>query len=182
LSPIGWLEENGAQRDVLDGLRKVSRTWESLWRECPRGDWLLGIAARLGVDRVLLVRAALGCARTALDHANGDEARLVIETVERWTRDEATADDVARATGELEAANARAVDPASEAAGRAAIATGLGVSEPEMLVAAASSAVEAHMMATIDCGVDMAQGWAHSKCADAVRAAIPWEAFSARLP
>lgn len=56
--PIAWLETHGAQRDVLDGLRTCSRDWRSLWRDCPRGDWLLGIAVRIGVDHASLVRAA----------------------------------------------------------------------------------------------------------------------------
>ena len=44
-NPIAWLSAHDAQRDVIDGLARFT-TWESLWTECPRGDWLLGIAER----------------------------------------------------------------------------------------------------------------------------------------
>ena len=45
-----WLQESGAQRDVIDGLASFADDWEAMWNGCPRGDWLLGIAERLGVD------------------------------------------------------------------------------------------------------------------------------------
>lgn len=186
LAPIAWLRARGAQADVIDGLTRFAADWPTLWRECPRGDWLLGIAARLGVARADLVRAAIGCARVAADLAAAD-ARVaqpfahLLDVVDRWTRGDATADDVARATNALEAASAGASDPSSEAAARAALAVGMGVADPDVLASAPAAAAEAQMIASMDCGLEMAMRWAHDKCASAVRAAIPWETAEACL-
>ncbi len=185
--PIAWLEAHGAQRDVLDGLREHARDWRSVWRDCPRGDWLLGIALRLGVDHVALVRAAIGCARTSLDRYEGDEAARVLALASEWcacTTDATramNANEIASATRALDAATARIQDPSADAAARAAQAVGLGVADREVLVSAAAFAAEATIVATMDCGLEMAMGWAHRACADAVRAAIAWEVLEARI-
>lgn len=184
--PIAWLAASGAQRDVLDGLSRFARDWPTLWNECPRGDWLLGIAARLGVAHVALVRAAIGCARVSEELAAAD-AQIAqalarsLEAAERWTRGDATAEDVAEATRALEAAESRAVDPSVAAAARAALAVGMGVTDRDVLAAAPAAAAEAQMTSAIDCGLEMAMRWAHDKCAAQVRAAIPWSEVEACL-
>jgi hypothetical protein len=70
------------------------RSLEEAWEECPRGDWLLWYAQKVGVDRRLLVRAACACARQVLQYAIEPEARLAIETAEGWTRDEVAIETV----------------------------------------------------------------------------------------
>lgn len=182
--PIAWLEANGAHRDVLDGLRTCSRDWRSLWRDCPRGDWLLGIAVRIGVDHASLVRAAIGCARTSLDRFEGGEAAALLDVAARFTTGDASEADVAIATRALDVAAAKVGDPSADAAARSAQAVGLGIvaldgsgrGDPETLVSAAALAAEATIVATMECGLELAMGWAHRACADAVRSAIPWEA------
>src|SRR5262245_37477330 len=121
-APIDWLRRAGAQGDVIDGLSRYS-DWTTLWNECARGDWMLGIAERLGAPHVALVRAAIACARIAL---GGEEAARMLSIAERWTEGRATEADVLAATKILEEASTRAFDPATEAAGRAALAVGLG--------------------------------------------------------
>lgn len=179
--PIAWLEENGAQRDVVDGLRESARDWSSLWRTCPRGDWLLGIATRIGIDHVMLVRAAVGCARTGVDYYDGPEAKQLLAIAARFCEGAASADDVAAATRVLEGAVAKVSDPSADAAARAALAVGMGVADREVLASAPAFAAEATIVATIDCGMELAMGWAHRACAEAVRAAIPWEVVEARI-
>ncbi|MBN9168137.1 MAG: hypothetical protein J0I07_44825 [Myxococcales bacterium] len=151
-TPQEWLRSAGAQGDVIDGLARFG-DWATLYRECPRGDWLLAIAERLGVDHVALVRAAIA--------------------------DRGAASEVAEATRALEAAASRAVDPASEAAGRAALAVGLGIDDRGVLPSAPAAAAESVMVASIDCGLELAMRWAHDKCASAVRSAVPWSTFDA---
>ena len=178
MSPAEWLRGSGAQGDVLDGLARFA-DWETLYRECPRGDWLLGIAERLGVSHIALVRAAIGCARVV----EGDgEAVALLELAEKWTEGRATVAEVQAATRALESASARAVDPAREAAARAALAVGLGVDDRGILTGAPAAAAESVMVASIDCGFELAMRWAHDKCAAAVRAAVPWSDFEACLP
>jgi hypothetical protein len=173
--PLAWLESQAAQTDVIEGLRPLASDWPTLWASCPRGDWLLGIAMRLGVDDRSLVRAAALSARTALDYAEGEAPARVLDAALGWCDGTASEADVASATQQLEVEAARASSPAAEAAARAALAVGLGVTDREVLTAAPAAAAEATIVATIDCGLELAMGWAHRACADAVRRAVPWE-------
>jgi hypothetical protein len=170
-APIAWLSAHDAQRDVLDGLARFT-TWEALWRECPRGDWLLGIAERIGVEHTYLVRAALACARVADPE---EKSSAMLDLVEAWLSGKKTDDDIARATHALDTALSTAPDPASEASMRAAIAVGMGVADRQVLPSAPAAAVESITMASIDCGFELAMRWAHDKTATAVRQALPWD-------
>jgi hypothetical protein len=177
MHPLEWLRALGAQGDVIDGLARIgaTRDWQTLWSECPRGDWLLGIAERLGVDHVALVRAAIGCARTA--DAGPDAARL-LDVAERWTRGDAAASEVAEATRILEQAASPLGDPALEAATRAALAVGYGVEDRAALASAPAAAAESAIVAAMtrgDVSLEFAMRRAHDACASAVRAAVPWQ-------
>ena len=69
------------------------------WRRCKRGDWMLWLAVRRGVDRKEIVWVACQCARLALKHVpEGEErSRLAVETAEAWTRGEVSDQEVRRA-------------------------------------------------------------------------------------
>jgi hypothetical protein len=180
--PIAWLSAEGAQRDVIDGLRPIAGDWKTLWTTAPRGDWLLGIAVKLGIAHPLLVSAAAGCARIALADLDGelrDACAALLDDAEAFARTGEGADAIAERARSLEAAMARAPDPASEAAARAALAVGLGVADKDVLASAPAAAAEATILSTLDCGLAMAMRWAHDRCAAAVRTAIPWEALDA---
>lgn len=169
-APIAWLSAHEAQRDVLYGLARFA-TWEALWTECPRGDWLLGIAERIGVEHMHLVKAAALCARVADPN---EKAIHLLDRVDAWLAGTATAEDIARDTHALDTALSTAPDPASEASMRAAVAVGMGVADRRVLPSAPAAAVESIMMASIDCGFELAMRWAHDKTATAVRQALPW--------
>lgn len=89
---------------------KKRRDPRRAWNACERGDWLLWIAARLGVDRTLVVLAACDCARTALRYvpAGEDNPSIAIETTEKWCREAATLEEVRSARDGAYAAAARA--------------------------------------------------------------------------
>jgi hypothetical protein len=83
------------------GACSEARTWakpyetlEAAWNACERGDWLLWLAGKLGLDRKRLVFAACQCARTALPRAKDDSVLKCIETTEAWTRGEVTLEQV----------------------------------------------------------------------------------------
>ncbi len=176
IGPKAWLEASGAQRDVVDGLSRCE-DWNALFRTCPRGDWLLGIAERLGAPHEALVRAAVACARI-VDH--DEPATKLLHAAERWLEDaSAHSAALAEQTRALEAVLAGAADPASEAAGRAALAVGLGAMDRTILPAAPAAAVESVMIGSIDCGFELAMRWGHDRCAAAVRSAVPWPMFEA---
>ncbi len=178
MTPLDWLRASGAQGDVIDGLARTgsARDWETLWRECPRGDWLLGILERLGVDHVALVRAAVGCARTV--DAGGEAAARLLDLAERWASGEAAASEVAEATRVLEQASSSVADPGAEAATRAALAVGYGVEDRAVLSSAPAAAAESAIVTAMsrgDASLELAIRRAHDACAHAVRAAVPWQ-------
>lgn len=83
--------------DPCDSARKWMMSAHSgsaydMWRRCDRGDWLLWLAARAGVDRRLVVLAACDCAETALVRvpAGEERPRIAIETARLWARGGAT--------------------------------------------------------------------------------------------
>lgn len=191
--PITWLHAEGAQGDVIDGIRALvgaappADRWPLLWATCPRGDWLLGLATRLGAPRVALVRGAIGCARIAVteDDARADPLLRngldLLALADRWTEGNATDDALRAATAALEAAAGGATSPATDAAVRAVLAVGMGLDDRDVLAGAAAFAAESMMMATLDCGMPLVMSYAHGKCADAVRAAVPWAVAKALL-
>ena len=92
------------------------------WEMCERPDWMIWFARRRSVERKVLVRIACDCARTALRFVpeGEDRPRLAIETAERWTRNEATIDEV-RAAADAADAAADAAYAATDARKRANI-------------------------------------------------------------
>ena len=91
------------------------------WEMCERPDWMIWFARRRRVERRMLVRIACDCARTALRFVpeGEDRPRLAIETAERWTRNEATIDEV-RAAAAAAAAAAYVANAGAAAAAYAA--------------------------------------------------------------
>lgn len=170
---LDWLTRAGASRDVIDGVRPIATSWEELYRECKRGDWLLGIAARAGVPLPLLVRAAVGSAKTAMTYVQAPEAERVLAAAAAFA-DGGPVEAVHDATADLDDKLAGARDPAEDAALRAVMAVGLGVDDPGTLASAPAAAAEATIVAVMDCAWSTAQRYAHATTANAVREAIPW--------
>jgi len=96
------------------------KTLEEAYAQCERGDWMLWFAARVGVDRKLVVLAACDCAETALKYVpeGEDRPRAAIEMARAWTRGEATIEQVRKAAAAAAAA-AYAYAAADAAAARA---------------------------------------------------------------
>ena len=92
------------------------------WETCERPDWMIWFARRRSVERKVLVRIACDCARTALRFVpeGEDRPRLAIEAAERWTRGEATIDEVRVAAADVAYAADAAADVAYAAADAAA--------------------------------------------------------------
>jgi hypothetical protein len=70
----------------------------ALWDTCPRGDWMLWLAGRLGVDRRILVAAACDCAEQAWAHCRDGgaltAAMLVVHVAREWCAGRADLEDV----------------------------------------------------------------------------------------
>jgi hypothetical protein len=132
------------------------------WESCERGDWLLWLAARAGVDRRDLVRASCAVARRALQHVPEGESRprIAIETAEAWARREVT----------IAAVRGAAADAADAAAAYASAAT--YASAAAAAAAAAADAAAAYASAAADAAADAADAaYAAADAADAADAA-----------
>ena len=149
------------------GKRQPARAWA----QCPRGDWMLWIAARVGVDRKLVVRATCDCVRTALKFVPKGEKRplVAIQTAERWCRGEATIEEVRRAAYAAYAAYAASAAAASAAAAAYAASAAYAA----YAASAASDAAEAAAPA--------ARTKAQKRCAALVRKRIPWSVVKAAI-
>jgi len=85
-----------------------------LWRRCPRGDWLLWLAASIGVERRLVVLAACDCAEATAARRRPststerwwqgvDATAECLRVVRAWCAGRATRDKVRAALYELSA-------------------------------------------------------------------------------
>lgn len=59
------LEKTGACKEAIFYVR-TQKNYEEAWNNCPRGDWMLWIAAKLQIDKRLLTLAKGKCAATVL--------------------------------------------------------------------------------------------------------------------
>ncbi|HJL20390.1 MAG TPA: hypothetical protein RMH99_32280 [Sandaracinaceae bacterium LLY-WYZ-13_1] len=174
-----WLAANGAHHDVVTWARPYGDDWAKAWAECPRGDWLLGLAARRGVERARLVRAACACARLALDHVADDEARplAAIEAAERWADGEDDPESRRVAARDADAAIDGAPDPAVAAAATAALAALGSIERPGEAASAAAAVAQASVLDAGECAMMSALAYAQSTCADRVRERIELDAI-----
>ena len=183
----------GPLADLLRDLRacRDARDWaapyatvEEAWAVCPRGDWMLWLAGKMGVDRKLIVLAACACARLALPHVRASDTRpvVVIETAERWARGEdgVTLADVRAAAAHAAASAFDATDAAAHTAAYAAAyayATAAAAADAYATAAAAYAATAAAYAAD---AADAAAARAETlkRCADSVRThAVNWPLF-----
>ena len=113
---VTYLQNKNACRPAMEWL--MDRDLPRMWEECERGDWLLWFAAKVGIDRKVIVRAACACAREALRFVPDGEIRpkTAIETAERWCNGEATIEQVRNASSAAAAADAAAYAAACDAA------------------------------------------------------------------
>ena len=138
---------------------------ETIWSECDRGDWMLWMSAKIGVDRKMIALAACGCARSVLHlvPVGEDRPRIAIETAEAWAAGIATLAEVRAAA---DAAYAYAADAADAAAyADAAYAA----------YAAAADAVYAAVAAYAAAYASDARRKSLAASADIVRQHIAWE-------
>ncbi|MCC6873463.1 MAG: hypothetical protein IT378_04065 [Sandaracinaceae bacterium] len=168
-----WLEGAGAHHDVVEWARPYGGEWARAWAACPRGDCLLGIAAKRGVDRRAIVGAAAACARIALAQVPDDEPAPLhaIEIAERWSRGEAV--DPAEPMRALEGAIERSPDPAVSAAASAALAALHAIEAPGDAATAAAAVAQAAVYDAGECAMMSALAYAHHECAERVRARLP---------
>lgn len=174
------------------------RSPEDSYAACERGDWLIWLAARAGVDRRLVTLATCDCARTGLVHIpeGEDRPRRAIDVAEAWARGKATLDEVRRVEVDAYAAydtfaRAACADAHIRIAGvTAAYAAYAAAYSATAYVPATIAAAAAAARATvIAAAVDAADAYddadadtrALAEIARLVRARIPWDAVAEAL-
>ena len=121
------------------------------WAACERGDWMLWLIGKTinqepeHDDRKRLVFAACRCARLALPHTKDPRVLACIETCERWSRGEATIQELykADAFAASDAYAAAFAASAAFAAASAAYAAASAASDSFAAFAAAFAASDA---------------------------------------
>lgn len=174
--PWQWLAAAGAQADLVDFARPYT-AFAQLWEECPRGDYLLAMAVRLGVETPLLVQAACACAELALVHLpEADERpRAALAAASAWSRGQLSAELCTGHKSALAQLLEAAGDPAAGAAAVAVLSALDAISEREACVNAAASAAQAAVFAAGDCAMIEALRFTQRRSARSVREAIPAE-------
>jgi hypothetical protein len=159
-----WLEANGAQHDAVSWARAFGDDWQALWDACPRGDWLLAIGVRRGLDAARLRDAARAVATLALDHLEGAEREEARQAL-------AEAGDAAAFEARAEASP----DPVHGAA-LSAIALALRGTADELAIVPAML-VQAAALDAADCGMSAAVGYVQRRSAELVRETLPSPCF-----
>jgi len=148
-----------ACKDALAWLGTIATTPIALaYRDCPRADWLLWLAGRLGVERIRIVLAACACAELALPiyearYPGDARPRRCIDVTRAWCRGEATLEDVREARQDAYADAAAAAAAADADAAYAAARAAASSARDEM----------------------------RRRCAAAVRREIPWPIVASAL-
>jgi len=173
---IDKLESMHACREACEWVG--GKSLEEAWETCERGDWMLWLAVKAGVDRKKVVLAACECARLSLKYIPEEEIRPLraIEMAEAWADDKVSIKEVKQAAyAAYAAANATHATNAAYAAAYAVYAATYTAYASNATAKAAYAAYAAANAA--DAAADAAYAAAArkstlKKCADIVRKRI----------
>jgi hypothetical protein len=168
------LEKLKACREAIEWCG--NRTPERAYTECERGDWLLWMAPRSGVDPKLVTLASCDCANTVKHLTKDKTPGRLLRLVRKWVKGEATQQEVKKLA---DATNKRAIsaderDENEEAYYilMAAVYAADATKYPLEACYAATAAVATTRYTGVDREVK------HRELADVVRKRIPFEKFA----
>lgn len=168
-----WLTSAGAANDVVTWAREQSagpQGWEQAWLSCPRGDWLLGIAARLGVSREVLARITLELVSTTPKTMHHELVRTTVQVCQRVLEEP----DEHRVAAQRSRVDAVA-DPAQLPAGIVASALLDGLDDPAAFASVPSALFQLELMSGRQGADPMQLMLSHQKrAAQLVRQQLPW--------
>ena len=84
--------------------RKQFDTFEQAWNACERGDWMLWIAAKVGVDKRILTLAKGLCAETVIHLMKDERSIKAVKTAIAYGKGEATDEELPAAAADADAA------------------------------------------------------------------------------
>ncbi|MBW2462096.1 MAG: hypothetical protein JRH11_10655 [Deltaproteobacteria bacterium] len=175
MSFADWLSAEEAHNDLVSWVRASGGDVRSVWDDCPRGDWLLAMAARLGAEPPALVLAASAAARTAFELLPDEELRpaaalVALEATVRAGNETATdAVELQAHRAAVEAMAANAPTPTVNVIAEAVLAAFASLEEPAAAASAAALAAQASVFDAGDCAMMAALGYAQDLSAKAVR-------------
>ena len=113
-----WLKKHNACEDAIEWQEGKDLT--IVWQTCHRGDWMLWLAKRAGVEKRLLVLTAAHCANTVRHLMKDERSRNAVDVAIRYGEGKATVEELQVAAYAAYAAYAYAADAAAAAAAAAA--------------------------------------------------------------
>ena len=152
------------------------------WRSCERGDWMLWLAVKCGVELRPLTAAKAACAEFARSYITDLRSIAALDTAHAFGRGECGADELAAAadvayTAASAAANAAANAAYYAAAADSAAAAADSAADAAYYTAAADADAYYTAAAAADaaCTANIARAETLRKCADEVRKHITIE-------
>lgn len=169
---LSWLETSRAHHDIVTWARAHAPSWSQFWAECPRGDWMIGIAARAGVDGKVVVASALKCLPVLSPYLPPGDATIerAIATAHAYVVGDAFELEQARTS--VSALLERCADPSTHASVLAVSALLDAIEQPESAASVVVAAVQAAVMDAGDCAMISAARFTEHECARLVREAI----------
>lgn len=178
-----WLQAANAQRDVVTWAAQHAPMWSQFWSECPRGDWLLGIAARAGVDRHDVLDAALACVEVLAPYLPDGEPVVgeALDLVRSHRQTETHATALRHVSGEIDGLMARCADPSAQAAVMAVSALLASLDDAAIAATYVAATTQAAVLDAGDCGMMQAARFTEHECARCVREVISADVLAQAL-
>ena len=145
------------------------KTLSEIWEQCPRGDWMLWLARRAGVDKRTMTAAKADCAATIKHLMKDPRSIKALETAQAYGRGEATDDELAAA------ADAAAAAAAAYAAYAAAAYAAAAAAYADAAYAAYAASAAAYAAAAADADAYAARKQSQIRTAEIVRSIITIE-------
>ena len=115
------LDKYAPCKDALK-FRRQHKTFEEAWQNCPRGDWMLWIAQKVGVNIRTLTLAKGYCAKTVIHLMKDERSVNAVKTSIRFGRYLATKEELYAASDAADDAYDAASDADADAAHAASAA------------------------------------------------------------
>ena len=102
---LNWLQTNEACDPSIQWVEEHNiQSLEEAWNACERGDWLLWMATKLGIDERKLALCAALCAHIVVQHMEDARSRDAVRVAFLWGRGKATDEELMAAREAAEAA------------------------------------------------------------------------------
>lgn len=116
------IEKYNACKEAVE-YRKQFKTFKEAWENCLRGDWMLWIAKRAGVNKRTLTLATARCAKTVVHLMKDERSIKAVEVAENYGQGLVSVTELENAASAACAAYATAADAYDAYAAYAAYAT-----------------------------------------------------------